>query len=48
VASLKDAEHPEIDEPEKFRSWSILKGTRGQFGAKRGGKKARMVPGIAV
>jgi len=28
VASLKDAEHPEIDEPEKFRAGSILKGTR--------------------
>jgi hypothetical protein len=39
VASLKDAEHPEIDEPEKFRAGGILKGTRSQFGAKRGGKK---------
>src|SRR5258708_2103335 len=39
VASLKDAEHPEIDEPEKFRAGSILKGTRSQFGAKRGDKK---------
>src|SRR6266404_7808352 len=39
VASLKDTEHPEIDEPEKFGARGILKGTRGQFGAKRGGKK---------
>jgi hypothetical protein len=39
VASLKDAEHPEIDEPEKFGARGILKGTRSQFGAKRGGKK---------
>jgi hypothetical protein len=35
------AEHPEIDEPEQFRAGSILKGTRSQFGAKRGGKKRR-------
>lgn len=39
VASLKDAENPEIDEPEKFRAGSILKGTRSQFSAKRGDKK---------
>ena len=39
VASLKDAEDPQIEEPEKFRAGSILKGTRSQFGAKRGGKK---------
>src|SRR6266576_3508985 len=39
VASLKDAEHPDIEEPEKFRAGGILKGTRRQFGAKRGGKK---------
>ena len=39
IASLKDAEHPEIDEPEKFRAGGILKGTRSQFGAKRGDKK---------
>ena len=39
VASLKDAEDPEIDEPEKFRARSILKGTRSQLGAKRGDKK---------
>jgi hypothetical protein len=39
VASLKDAEDPEIDEPEKFRAGGILKGTRSQFCAKRGGKK---------
>jgi hypothetical protein len=39
VAALKDAEHPEIDEPEKFRAGCILKGTRSQFGAQRGGKK---------
>jgi hypothetical protein len=39
VASLKNAEDPEIDEPEKFRARVIFKGTRSQFGAKRGGKK---------
>jgi hypothetical protein len=39
VASLKDAEDPEIDEPEKFRAGGILKRTRSQFGAKRGRKK---------
>jgi hypothetical protein len=39
VASLKDAEDPEIDEPEKFRVRIILKRSRGQFRAKRGGKK---------
>jgi hypothetical protein len=39
VASLKDAEDPEIDEPEKFRAWHILKRARSQFGAKRGDKK---------
>jgi hypothetical protein len=39
VTSLKDAEDPEIDEPEKFRAGGILKRTRSQFGAKRGGKK---------
>jgi hypothetical protein len=39
VASLKDAEDPEIDEPEKFRARIILKRSRSQFGAKRGGKK---------
>jgi hypothetical protein len=33
VASLKDAEDPEIGEPEEFRAESILKG---EFGAKRG------------
>src|SRR5260370_25759797 len=42
VAALKDAEHPEIDEPEKFGAGNILKGTRSQFGAKRGGKKRRL------
>ncbi|MET3837960.1 hypothetical protein [Bradyrhizobium sp. OAE829] len=31
IAALKDAEHLEIDEPEKFRAWNILKGTRRQF-----------------
>jgi hypothetical protein len=39
VASLKDAEDPEIDEPEKFRAGIILERSRSQFGAKRGGKK---------
>src|SRR5207237_5346192 len=39
IATLKDAEHPEIDEPEKLRAGRILKGTRSQFGAKRGGKE---------
>jgi hypothetical protein len=39
MASLKDAEDPEIDEPEEFRAGGILKGTRSQFGAKCGGKK---------
>jgi hypothetical protein len=39
VASLKDAEDPEIDEPEKFRAGGILKRARRQFGAKRGSKK---------
>ena len=40
VASLKDAEHPEIDEPEKFRARGILKGTRSQFGAELAAKSA--------
>ena len=39
VASLKDAEDPEIDEPEEFRAESILKRASSQFGAKRGCKK---------
>jgi hypothetical protein len=39
MASLKDAEDLEIDEPEKFRAGIILKRPRSQFGAKRGGKK---------
>jgi hypothetical protein len=39
VASLKDGEDPEIDEPEKFRAGVIFKSARCQFGAKRGGKK---------
>jgi hypothetical protein len=39
VASLKDAEDLEIDEPEEFRAGSILKGARNQFGAQRGCKK---------
>jgi hypothetical protein len=39
VTSLKDAEHPEVDKPKKFRAGGILKGTRSQFCAKRGGEK---------
>jgi hypothetical protein len=39
VASLKDAEDPEIDEPEKLRAGVILKGTRSQFRAQCGGKE---------
>jgi hypothetical protein len=39
VASLKDAENPEIDEPEEFRAGGVFKSTRSQFGAKRGGKQ---------
>jgi hypothetical protein len=39
MASLKDTEDPEIDEPEKFRAGIILKRSRSQFGAKCGGKK---------
>jgi hypothetical protein len=39
VASLKDAEDPQIDEPEKLRARGILKGARSQFSAKRGDKK---------
>jgi hypothetical protein len=38
VASLKNAKHPEIEEPEEFRAGSISQGTRSQFGAKRGDK----------
>src|SRR5205823_5537124 len=41
IASLKDTEDPEIDEPEKFRAGIILKRPRRQFGAKRGGKKRK-------
>jgi hypothetical protein len=39
VASLKDAEHPEIDEPEKFRARVIRQGPGSQFGAKAGGEQ---------
>jgi hypothetical protein len=39
VASLKDAEDPEIDEPEKFRARCMLESTRCQFGANRRDKK---------
>src|SRR5947209_2505060 len=38
VTSLKDSEQFKIDEPEKLRTGRVLKGPRGQFGAKRGGK----------
>jgi hypothetical protein len=39
MASLKDAEDPEIDEPEKLRARIILKRPRSQFGEKRRGEK---------
>src|SRR5207248_542849 len=39
VAALKDTEHPEIDEPEKFRAGVMLKCTCSQFGAERGAKQ---------
>jgi len=39
VASLKDAQHFQIDEPEKFRTRRVLKSMRSQFGAQRGGKE---------
>jgi hypothetical protein len=39
MASLKDAEDPEIDEPQKFRTGGILKGARGQFRTQCGGKE---------
>lgn len=48
VAAVKDAEHPEIDEPEKFTAGGILKRTRGQFGAKRGGKQRQWCQESAV
>lgn len=38
VASLKDAEHPEIDEPKKFGAGHI-EGQVHYFGTKRGNKK---------
>jgi hypothetical protein len=39
MASLKDAEDREIDEPEKFRAGIIRKRPRSQFGAKCCGEK---------
>ncbi|WP_439374547.1 hypothetical protein [Bradyrhizobium sp. DASA03120] len=39
VTALKDAEDPQIDEPEKFGAGGILKSKRSQFGAKRSDKE---------